>query len=86
MPCLSLGRHRELGLQHTAAMMGANIASDVAADEYVVTTVASEDRRIAQLVADIFRTPAFHTEVSTDMATVEFCGALKNIVAVGAGE
>lgn len=66
--------------------MGANIASDVAADEYVETTVASEDPHTAQLVADIFRTPHLHTEVSTDLATVEFCGALKNIVAVGAGE
>lgn len=65
--------------------MGANIASDVAADDYVETTVASEDAHTAKLVADIFRTSSFRTEVSTDLATVEFCGALKNIVAIGAG-
>ena len=76
---------QELGLQHTAVLMGANIASDIAYDKYVEATVASENAAVASEVARVFSTSLFRTEVSNDVSTVEYCGALKNIIAVGAG-
>jgi len=65
--------------------MGANIATDIAADAYAETTVACANLTVAQQVADLFDSPELATEVSEDVSTVEFCGALKNIVALGAG-
>eukprot|EP01034_Spumella_vulgaris_P022468 gene22468-28595_t len=65
--------------------MGANVASDVASDAFVEATVASIDINVAKTVASLFDCPEFQTEVSTDQSTVELCGALKNIIAVGAG-
>lgn len=78
--------HRELGLQHVAVMMGANIATDIASDHYAETTVACADETVAQTVARLFDSQHLHTQVSNDVSTVEYCGALKNIVAVGAGK
>jgi len=66
--------------------MGANIATDIAADAYAETTVACSNLTVAQQVADLFDSPELATEVSEDVSTVEFCGALKNIVALGAGK
>ena len=76
---------RELHLPHVAVVMGANIASDVAADTYAETTVACADMDVARAVAHLFESQHFVTELSDDASTVEYCGALKNIVAVGAG-
>ena len=47
--------------------------------------VASSDLLVAKQVALLFDNPYFRTELSTDVSTVEFCGALKNIVSIGAG-
>lgn len=65
--------------------MGANIASDIAADAYAETTVACSNLIVAHQVAKLFESAMLTTEVSEDVSTVEFCGALKNIVALGAG-
>lgn len=75
----------ELNLEHTAVVMGANVANEVAMDTYVETTVASKNILVAELVASLFHSPQFRTEVSTDVSAVELCGALKNVVAIGAG-
>ena len=75
-----------LGLQNIAVMMGANIASDIAYDKYVEATVASHDPVVRREVAKLFNHALFRTQQSADVATVEYCGALKNIVALGAGE
>lgn len=75
----------ELGLLSTAAVMGANVAGDVASDAFVEATVGSIDINVAKTVAALFDSPEFQTEVSTDQSTVELCGALKNIIAIGAG-
>lgn len=67
--------------------MGANIAHDIAVDNYAEATVASSDPATANIVRRLFESKdRFHTDTTTDAATVEFCGALKNVVAVGAGK
>lgn len=75
----------ELQLSVTAAVMGANVASDVASDAFVEATVGSIDIDVARRIARLFHCPTFQTEITTDQSTVELCGALKNIIAIGAG-
>jgi len=69
-----------------SALMGANLAPEVAAGQYCETTIgckaASKDG--ATLKA-LFQTPNFRVVVVDDAETVELCGALKNVVACGAG-
>jgi glycerol-3-phosphate dehydrogenase (NAD(P)+) len=40
---------------------------------------------VAAYVADLFQTTTFKLNISTDMLGVELAGALKNVVAIGAG-
>jgi len=76
---------RELGLKSVACLMGANCAHEVAASHYCEATVASKDPKIANMVKYLFEDDRFRCHTSTDIATVELCGALKNIVAMGSG-
>jgi glycerol-3-phosphate dehydrogenase (NAD+) len=65
--------------------MGANIASEVAADKFCETTVGCRIRANGELFRKLFHTPYFRVSVVEDVAGVEMCGALKNVVAIGAG-
>jgi glycerol-3-phosphate dehydrogenase (NAD+) len=76
----------ELHVEHVGVMMGANVASDVAQDHFAETTVACKDMNVARRIAALFHCDTFHVEVTDDVATVELLGALKNVIALGAGE
>ena len=76
---------RKLKLNRIAVLMGANIASDVAAENFVESTLACEDVEVAEELKQLFSTPNFRITLSSDVAGVELCGALKNIVALGVG-
>jgi glycerol-3-phosphate dehydrogenase (NAD+) len=65
--------------------MGANIANEVACDKFCETTVGCRVRENGELFRQLFNTPYFRVNVVEDVAGVELCGALKNIVAIGAG-
>lgn len=75
---------RHLGLQHVAALSGANIANEVAEEKFCESTVGChvDDE---PMYFQLFDTPYFRVQVIRDHAGVQLCGALKNIVAVGAG-
>jgi glycerol-3-phosphate dehydrogenase (NAD+) len=75
----------ELQLEKIAVLMGANVASDVATDCFVEATIASRDLSVAREVQALFDCSCFRTELTEDLPTVEYCGALKNIIALGAG-
>lgn len=71
-----------------SVLMGANIAHEVADNKFCETTIGSSplltsDHR--QNLFKMFNTANFRVTVVTDAVTVEICGALKNIVACGAG-
>ncbi|CAH2071194.1 unnamed protein product, partial [Iphiclides podalirius] len=68
-----------------AVLMGANIASEVAEEKFCETTIGCRDVMLAPIMRDIIQTDYFRVVVVDDEDAVEICGALKNIVAVGAG-
>eukprot|EP00753_Platysulcus_tardus_P017769 PLAT6500.2.p1 GENE.PLAT6500.2~~PLAT6500.2.p1 ORF type:complete len:347 (-),score=146.64 PLAT6500.2:155-1195(-) len=68
-----------------AVLMGANVASEVAADEFCEATIGSKDAAVGALLSQVFMRPTFRVSVVSDPVTVEMCGALKNVVALGAG-
>lgn len=66
-------------------MMGANIANEVAAEKPSESTLGCSDKKTAQLLRDALQTDYFNITIVEDEDTCEVCGALKNIVAMGAG-
>ncbi|KAG7501666.1 glycerol-3-phosphate dehydrogenase 1 [Solea senegalensis] len=68
-----------------SVLMGANIASEVADEKFCETTVGAKNEANGYIFKELLQTPNFRITVVTESDTVELCGALKNIVAVGAG-
>lgn len=68
-----------------AALMGANIANEVAQENYCEATIGCRNLELGQKLKAIFQTSYFRIVVVPDETTVEVCGALKNVVATAAG-
>ncbi|CAF0997486.1 unnamed protein product [Brachionus calyciflorus] len=73
-----------LGLE-CLVVMGANIASEVASGQFCEATIGSRNKSHGLLLKEVLQTDYFRIVVSEDVEVVEACGALKNIVAIGAG-
>lgn len=67
------------------SLSGANVAADVANEQFAETTIGYEDVETAQVFQLLFDTPYFKVNAVPDIAGVELCGALKNVVALAAG-
>ncbi|KAM6188992.1 glycerol-3-phosphate dehydrogenase [NAD(+)], cytoplasmic isoform 2-T2 [Sarcoramphus papa] len=76
--------HEKLGID-MSVLMGANIASEVAEEKFCETTIGCKNMQHGQTLKELMQTPNFRVTVVQEADTVEICGALKNIVAVGAG-
>ncbi|KAI8081613.1 glycerol-3-phosphate dehydrogenase [NAD+] [Halteromyces radiatus] len=68
-----------------AALSGANIANEVALEKYCESTVGCPNVEDGQIFFRLFDTEYFRINVIQDHVGVQLCGALKNVVAVGAG-
>eukprot|EP01116_Phalansterium_solitarium_P016164 TRINITY_DN3694_c0_g1_i2.p1 TRINITY_DN3694_c0_g1~~TRINITY_DN3694_c0_g1_i2.p1 ORF type:complete len:300 (+),score=81.90 TRINITY_DN3694_c0_g1_i2:35-901(+) len=68
-----------------AALMGANVAVDVAREQFCEATLGYENEATAKPFQDVFETDYFKVTMVRDVVGVELCGALKNVVAIGAG-
>lgn len=66
-------------------LMGANLAGEVADEKFCETTIGCKDKVLGPVLRDLIQTNYFRVVVVDDTETVEVCGALKNIVACGAG-
>ncbi|KAG7472931.1 hypothetical protein MATL_G00114190 [Megalops atlanticus] len=68
-----------------SVLMGANIANEVADEKFCETTIGCKNRELGALLKELMQTRNFRITVVEESDVVEICGALKNIVAVGAG-
>jgi len=68
-----------------SVLMGANLAPEVADEKFCETTIGSTSLEHGNMLRDIIQTDYFRVVVVKDVEAVEMCGALKNIVACGAG-
>jgi glycerol-3-phosphate dehydrogenase (NAD(P)+) len=68
-----------------AAISGPSFAKEVARMEPTALVVASRDQETAEAVQAAFSGPTFRLYASLDPIGVEFGGAVKNVVAIGAG-
>uniref|UniRef100_A0A8C7Q0A6 Glycerol-3-phosphate dehydrogenase [NAD(+)] n=1 Tax=Oncorhynchus mykiss TaxID=8022 RepID=A0A8C7Q0A6_ONCMY len=68
-----------------SVLMGANIANEVADEKFCETTIGAKNESNGHIFKELLQTPNFRITVVQESDTVELCGALKNIVAVGAG-
>ena len=68
-----------------SVLMGANVANDMASDAFCETTIGYVDEKNGELFKLAYNDPALKVGIVKDTVGVELCGALKNIVAIGAG-
>uniref|UniRef100_A0A7E4W9N6 Glycerol-3-phosphate dehydrogenase [NAD(+)] n=1 Tax=Panagrellus redivivus TaxID=6233 RepID=A0A7E4W9N6_PANRE len=69
-----------------AVLMGANLAPEVANDNYCEATIGTKNKdKNGDILKTLFHTDFFRINVVADTEAVELCGALKNIVACAAG-
>jgi len=68
-----------------SVLMGANVAKEVAKGDFCETTIGYTVKANGELFQKAFNTPTFLVSLAQDTVGVELCGALKNIVAIGAG-
>ncbi|XP_038642224.1 glycerol-3-phosphate dehydrogenase [NAD(+)], cytoplasmic-like isoform X1 [Scyliorhinus canicula] len=73
-----------LGIE-VSVLMGANLASEVAAEKFCESTIGSANIAHGKVLKELLQTQNFRIRVVAEADTVEICGALKNVVAVGAG-
>ncbi|GAC1700028.1 MAG: NAD(P)H-dependent glycerol-3-phosphate dehydrogenase [Candidatus Limnocylindrales bacterium] len=68
-----------------AVLSGPNISREIAAGLPAPTVVASSDPETAKRFQSLVGTPMFRVYTNDDVIGVELCGALKNVIAIGAG-
>lgn len=67
------------------ALSGPNLSMEIAQGKPGTTVIASDDLDAAEHVQASLMEPAFRVYTSTDVVGVQMGGALKNIIAIGAG-
>lgn len=67
------------------ALSGPNHAEEVGRKQPTATVAASRSRRCAEAIQDVLMLPFFRIYTNPDIIGVELGGALKNIIALGAG-
>jgi len=68
-----------------AVISGPSHAEEVAKGIPTAVVASSKKRAVAEYIQDVFMTPLFRVYTNPDIIGVELGGALKNIIAVGAG-
>jgi len=67
------------------ALSGPQLAREIMRDLPAASVIAATDSRTARQAQRVLRTPNFCVFTNTDIIGVELAGALKNILAIGAG-
>ena len=66
-------------------LTGPNLAREVAAGQPTASVVAMSDAAIAEELQKVFFSPSFRVYTNPDVIGCEMAGALKNVLAIGAG-
>lgn len=84
---LNGGNAKENGPKFEVSLvMGANVYDQMGRDEFAESTLACPSPDDAPMLHSVFHDPdRFHISSTSDVAGVEFCGILKNVVALGVG-
>ena len=80
-----IGEEMPVHIQSIAALSGPNIAREVAEEKPTAAVVASQNQEVAAQVQKLLSTNQFRVYTTDDVMGVELGGALKNIIAIGAG-
>ncbi|EPR56915.1 putative glycerol-3-phosphate dehydrogenase (gpdh), partial [Toxoplasma gondii GT1] len=77
----------KLNIVECAALSGANVANDVAREEFAEATIghSPDETDTALIWQQLFDKPYFKVNTLPDVAGVQLCGAVKNVVALAAG-
>ncbi|HLZ58148.1 MAG TPA: NAD(P)H-dependent glycerol-3-phosphate dehydrogenase [Ktedonosporobacter sp.] len=70
---------------HIATLSGPNLSREIAEEKPTAAVVASESHSVAVSIRDLLTTAQFRIYTAHDVIGVELGGALKNIIAIGAG-
>jgi glycerol-3-phosphate dehydrogenase (NAD(P)+) len=73
------------GRWSVVVLSGPNLSGELVRKVPSTTVVASESRDLACAVQELFATPFFRVYTNADVTGVELGGALKNVIALGAG-
>merc|ERR1719213_721220 len=68
-----------------SVIMGANVANEVARGDFCEATVGATDAMTGAVHQMLFNTKSFSVNVVDEVASVELCGAIKNVVALVVG-
>ena len=74
-----------LPADRVAVLSGPNISREIAAGLPAPTVIASTSVETARAFQSLIGTPMFRVYTNDDVVGVELCGALKNVIALGAG-
>lgn len=75
----------QIGPSGVVVLSGPSHAEEVIRRSPTTVVVASERQHLAEAAQTLLITPAFRVYTNPDVAGVEIAGALKNIIAIGAG-
>ena len=76
---------QETCIRQYGVLSGPNIAAEIARGKPAGTVIASRFPRVAELVRQALACPQLRVFESADVCGVELLGALKNVIAIGAG-
>jgi glycerol-3-phosphate dehydrogenase (NAD(P)+) len=71
--------------ERICVLSGPNLSKEINLGLPATSVVASIKTETAEKARELFNAPNFHVFTSSDLIGVELCGALKNVVALGAG-
>jgi glycerol-3-phosphate dehydrogenase (NAD(P)+) len=74
-----------LAREQVVVVSGPNLAREIAVCQPTATVVASHDDEAARLVAGACATSYFRPYTNDDVAGIELCGAVKNVIALAVG-
>lgn len=73
------------GFNQVAVLSGPNIANEIALGKPAISAISSHDIETSKFTQEYCSSANFRIYTNPDLIGVEICGALKNIIAIGAG-